>query len=112
MVTVSDVKAYVFPLAHDWLEDSSPSPWKVPPVGAVHQDTAVRVSVVPPFVHADVGAVIETTPPDGVPQVTDCRVVDPAETFAVPADPGSPTWSCTYDVPVGKAVLAAEVASP
>jgi hypothetical protein len=68
----------------------------VPADEAVHTEMWVRVSDVPPFVHAD-GAPLNARadPDDEAANVQLLRVVDPADTADVPAAPGSPVWSCT-----------------
>jgi hypothetical protein len=69
---------------------------KVPAELAVHTEMWVRVSDVPPFVHAE-GAPLNARadPDDEAAKVQLLRVVDPADTADVPAAPGSPVWSCT-----------------
>jgi hypothetical protein len=68
----------------------------VPADDAVHTEMWVRVSDVPPFVHA-AGAPLNARadPDDEAANVQLLRVVDPADTADVPAAPGSPVWSCT-----------------
>jgi hypothetical protein len=68
----------------------------VPLVLAVHTEMWVRVSDVPPFVHAD-GAPLSARadPDDEAAKVAELRVVEPTEMADVPAAPGSAVCSCT-----------------
>lgn len=62
----------------------------VPDVDAVQNERSVSTSPLVPAHEPHPGWLLaETDPPEGEPQVTGCRVLT-VDTFAVPADPGSP----------------------
>jgi hypothetical protein len=87
---------YWSPDAHAFCAVSATENRNVPALLAVHTEMWVRVSEVPPFVHADGAVPRDRDDPDEELENTKLfRVVDPAETLAVPAAPGSPVCSCT-----------------
>jgi hypothetical protein len=68
----------------------------VPAELAVHTEMCVRVSLVPPLVHADGGVPSDSAEPDEeLEKMHEFRVVEPTDTLDVPAAPGSPVCSCT-----------------
>jgi hypothetical protein len=82
----------MLPDAHACDVVSCPAHRWVPDVDADQIEMAVMVSDVPPLVHWG-SEPMEAAPPEALPNVTDCRAVEPAETLAVPALPGSPVCS-------------------
>jgi hypothetical protein len=89
MVTLKEDSCRMFPDAHAWEVVSCPETRNVPAVDAVQMEIAVIVSDVPPLVHCGLEVVMVFTPAEGVPNVTDTRVVEPTETPVVPAVPGA-----------------------
>jgi hypothetical protein len=94
-VSVFNVKT--FPEAQAVEGESCAESRNVPDVAADHNDTWVRVSDVPPFVHAGnvPFSTIDSGVPDGAAHVAATLVVEPTEMLAVPAAPGSPVWIWT-----------------
>jgi hypothetical protein len=89
------VRENVFVFAQACELDSAPEALNVPAAAAVHRLMWLRVSDVPPFVHADAIDVIAFDPPDAAPIVACLRVVSPAAAAVAPAAPGSAVCSLT-----------------
>jgi hypothetical protein len=110
MLTVIAVRLRLSPVFIVTLADSVTAAWKLPAVLASHPLIAVTVSPLVPAHEFHDGSVpfADTLAPDAVAHVVAGRVVTD-ETFAVPADPGAPLWSCVF-VQLATAVVHIAVA--
>lgn len=88
IATLKEDSCRMLPLAHACDVVSGPDARKVPAVTVDQMEMSVMVSDVPPLVHCGV-PVMAMEPAEAVPNVTDWRVDDPAETAVVPAAPGA-----------------------